>query len=72
MFVDALDRDARLRRHRGDASGIGQKLGQRFLRPQLVDGRIAHAAGDSRLRADRGNEDHIAGLQLHVLRFVAP
>ena len=70
MSLDALDRNARLRGNRGNTPGIGKKSGEQLVHPQLVDRRIAHAAGYRRLRAGRRNEDHVAGLQLHVLRLI--
>ena len=69
--LNALDGDARAGGDRGDSAGVADQVLQGIPGLDLVDGRIADAAGEGHLVAGRRNEDHIAGQQLGVLGLVA-
>ena len=71
MVLDALDRDAPARGHRGSAAGGLQQLFDRLLAAQFVDCFLAHAAHERHLWTRCGNVEHVSRLQLYVACLVA-
>ena len=71
MFEDALKPHLAGDGDVGLAAGELDELADRGARGELIDGGIDDGAGDRGLRADDGDEDNVAGLELRVVTLVA-